>query len=167
MSLTNKSFGTTEQPLVYSPLGSLKFVILLRPKFKFYPQNRSQRGSNSWYFTRHTNSFKWDISPYLLCDSPRIEKKGSSWAWCGYFERGPLWYFIVEKRDSTSGQGSLACCSPWGCKKSGMTELPNWTEGQKNSYLSNLFMDISQTTIILGKVLKSVIWRHKRMTNWA
>ena len=25
------------------------------------------------------------------------------------------------------GQGSLACCSPWGCKESDATEL-NWTE---------------------------------------
>ena len=26
------------------------------------------------------------------------------------------------------GQGSLACCSPWGCKESDMTEWLNWTE---------------------------------------
>ena len=26
------------------------------------------------------------------------------------------------------GQGSLACCSPWGCKESDMTEGLNWTE---------------------------------------
>ena len=26
------------------------------------------------------------------------------------------------------GQGSLACCSPWGHKESDMTERPNWTE---------------------------------------
>ena len=25
------------------------------------------------------------------------------------------------------GQGSLACCSPWGCKKLDMTEQLNWT----------------------------------------
>ena len=25
------------------------------------------------------------------------------------------------------GQGSLACCSPWGCKESDMTERLNWT----------------------------------------
>ena len=28
----------------------------------------------------------------------------------------------------SDGQGSLACCSPWGCKKSDMTEWLNWTE---------------------------------------
>ena len=26
------------------------------------------------------------------------------------------------------GQGSLACCNPWGCKESDMTEWLNWTE---------------------------------------
>ena len=26
------------------------------------------------------------------------------------------------------GQGSLACCSPWGCKESDTTEKLNWTE---------------------------------------
>ena len=26
------------------------------------------------------------------------------------------------------GQRSLACCSPWGCKESDMTETLNWTE---------------------------------------
>ena len=29
------------------------------------------------------------------------------------------------------GQGSLACCSPWGCKESDMTEWLNWTDSMK------------------------------------
>ena len=29
------------------------------------------------------------------------------------------------------GQGSLMCCSPWGCKKSDTTELLDWTEAYK------------------------------------
>jgi len=32
-------------------------------------------------------------------------------------------------------QGSLACCSPWGCKKSDMTEWLNWTELTRRKYL--------------------------------
>ena len=28
------------------------------------------------------------------------------------------------------GQGNLACCSPWGCKESDMTEQLNWTDVQ-------------------------------------
>ena len=33
------------------------------------------------------------------------------------------------------GQGSLACCSPWGRKESDMTEQLNWTEHDKSSYI--------------------------------
>ena len=29
------------------------------------------------------------------------------------------------------GQGSLVCCSPWGCKESDTTERLNWTEVQR------------------------------------
>ena len=45
-----------------------------------------------------------------------------------------LYFLYVEERFSghefeqapgdSEGQGSLACCSPWGRKKSGMTERP-------------------------------------------
>ena len=31
------------------------------------------------------------------------------------------------------GQGSLVCCSPWGCKESDMTEWLNWTDNNKNN----------------------------------
>ena len=44
------------------------------------------------------------------------------------------------------GQGSLVCCSPWGCKESDMTEQLNWTEqhispfiGQVNTVTLPLF----------------------------
>ena len=33
------------------------------------------------------------------------------------------------------GQGSLACCSPWGCKESDTTEQWNWTEFRLPSFL--------------------------------
>ena len=36
------------------------------------------------------------------------------------------------------GQGSLECCSPWGCKESDMTEWLNWTELMKLSDSSSL-----------------------------
>ena len=34
----------------------------------------------------------------------------------------------LSKPGVGDGQGGLACCSPWGCKKSDMTEQLNWTE---------------------------------------
>ena len=35
-----------------------------------------------------------------------------------------------------NGQGSLACCSPWGCKESDTNERLNWTEAKKPTKLS-------------------------------
>ena len=43
---------------------------------------------------------------------------------------------IIDSRDMSlnklprvgEGQGSLACCNPWGCKESDTTERLNWTE---------------------------------------
>ena len=33
-----------------------------------------------------------------------------------------LWVLVMD------GQGSLACCSPWGCSESGMTAVRHETE---------------------------------------
>ena len=46
----------------------------------------------------------------------------------------PVWHHWLDGRDSEwtpgvgDGQGVLACCDPWGPKKSDMTEQLNWTE---------------------------------------
>ena len=34
----------------------------------------------------------------------------------------------LSKLWDSNGQGSLVCCSPWGCKESDMTEWLNWSE---------------------------------------
>ena len=36
---------------------------------------------------------------------------------------------LSKLRGVGDGQGSLACCSPWGCKESDTIERLNWTEG--------------------------------------
>ena len=44
------------------------------------------------------------------------------------------WHYRLKGREFEpppgvgDGQGTLACCSPWGCKESEMTEQPNWTK---------------------------------------
>ena len=38
------------------------------------------------------------------------------------------------------GQGSLECCSPWGCKESDMTEWPNWLTDWCSVNLSSNFL---------------------------
>ena len=44
------------------------------------------------------------------------------------------WHYWLDGREFeqapgvSDGQGSLACCSPWGYRESDMTEWLNWTE---------------------------------------
>ena len=48
------------------------------------------------------------------------------------------------------GQGGLACCSPWGCKESDMTERLNWTSQQQTREASK------QGWVITSSLLRSV-----------
>ena len=52
------------------------------------------------------------------------------------------------------GQGSLACCSPWGCKELDTTERLNWTEVPGN-WVPSL---VSLTTLLVVTSLFSEIW---------
>ena len=46
------------------------------------------------------------------------------------------------------GQGSLACCSPWGCKESDMTEWLNWTKlTHQNTYARMFFREGNGTPL--------------------
>ena len=39
------------------------------------------------------------------------------------------------------GQGSLACCSPWGCKESERTERLNWTTLHRKKWMNDLVQE--------------------------
>ena len=39
-----------------------------------------------------------------------------------------------------NGQGSLACCSPWGCKESDTNEWLNWTDFCLNKCFVSLLL---------------------------
>ena len=43
------------------------------------------------------------------------------------------------------GQGSLVCCSPWGCKESDMTEWLNWTDGKSARPYFSRFIQLWNT----------------------
>ena len=49
----------------------------------------------------------------------------------------------------SDGQGSLACCSPWGRKELNMTERPNWTE---------LWIHVGDTVLILAVKWQVLEW---------
>ena len=44
--------------------------------------------------------------------------------WCHWLNG----YEFEQALGVGDGQGDLMCCSSWGLKNSGMTELPNWTD---------------------------------------
>ena len=52
-----------------------------------------------------------------------------------------------------NGQGSLGCCSPWGCKESDMTEWLNWTEYEKRLW-KRMNIHICKTESLLTVCLK-------------
>ena len=75
------------------------------------------------------------IQPSILHDALCILKvtlksgrEGEDRGWDGWMAL-PIWWTLVEKALGVGdGQGSLACCSPWGHKESDMTQLLNWIE---------------------------------------
>ena len=84
---------------------------------------------------------KRQYSSHLMQRTDSLEKNpdaGKDWRWerKGTIEDKTVgWHHQVDGRRESEqapragdGQGSLACCSPWGCKKSDMTERLNWTE---------------------------------------
>ena len=46
------------------------------------------------------------------------------------------WHEFQQAPGVGDGQGSLACCSPWGCKELDTTEQLNWTEGKNPRCIS-------------------------------
>ena len=56
----------------------------------------------------------------------KVGGEGDNRGWDGW-KASPMWWTRVGVGD---GQGSLVCCSPWGCKESNKTEELNWTDWQ-------------------------------------
>ena len=106
----------------------------------------SPKGNQSWIFIRGTEAearILWppDAKNWLIGKDPdagedwRQEEKGMA------EDEVVGWHHWLHGREFEEslgvgdGQGSLACCSPWGHKVSDMTEQLNWTE--LNVYPSN------------------------------
>ena len=102
----------------------------------------SPKGNQSWIFIGRTDaeaetSLLWppDAKNGLNGKDPdagndwRQEEKGMT------EDEMVRWHHWLNGREFEQalgvgdGQGSLACCSPWGCKKSDKTEQLNWTGG--------------------------------------
>ena len=99
------------------------------------------KGNQSWIFIGRTDAeaeapILWppDAKNWLIGKDPdagkdwRREEKGTT------EDEMDGWHHQLDGHEFEhalrvgDGQGSLACCIPWGCKESDMTEWLNWTE---------------------------------------
>ena len=104
-------------------------------------QSINPRGNQSWILVEKTDaeaetSIPWppDAKNWLNGKDPearkdwRQEEKGTT------EDKVVGWHYWLNGHEFEQvpgvgdGQGSLACCSPWGHKESDITEWPNWTE---------------------------------------
>ena len=95
------------------------------------------KGNHPWIFSRRTDAeaetlILWppDAKNWLIWKDPdagkdwRQEEKGTTGDWIASLTL----YEFEQTSGIGDGQGSLACCSPWGCKELDMIEQLNWTE---------------------------------------
>ena len=92
-----------------------------------------------------------DVNSWLIGKDPdagkdwrQKEKRASEVRWHHWFNEHEL----GQTTGGGEGQGSLACCSPWGHKESGTTWRPNnkncnTTNGKENSFRGLFFPDYS------------------------
>ena len=99
------------------------------------------KGDQSWIFIGRTNveaetPVLWwpDVKNWLLGKDPdagkdwRREEKGMTENEMVEWHHQLNGHEFEQPPGVDEGQGSLACCSPWGHKESDMTEWLNWTE---------------------------------------
>ena len=99
------------------------------------------KGNQSWIFIGRTDAeaeapILWlpDVKNWFTGKDPdagkdwqQEEKRATEDETVGWHHRLNGHEFEQTLGDS-EGQGSLVCCSPWGCKESDRTERLNWTE---------------------------------------
>ena len=98
------------------------------------------KGNQSWIFIGRTDAkaetpVLWppDVKHWLLGKDPDAGKdwrqeKGSTEDEMVGWHHWPYGREFTQAPGVGDGQGSLMCCSPWGCKESDMTERLNWIE---------------------------------------
>ena len=120
------------------------------------------KGNQSWIFIRRTDAkalILWlpDVKGRLIGKGPNA---GKDW---GQEEKGMIegemvgWHHRLNRHEfeqalrNGEGQGSLACCSPWGHKE------PDTTEWLNNKKYSNK-EDVSSTTTEVRVGIRNEIW---------
>ena len=63
------------------------------------------------------------------------------------------WVWLEQALGVGDGQGSLSCCSPWGCKECDTTERLNWTDWFCISFFSHWIVNLYSWRQINGPVV--------------
>ena len=84
------------------------------------------KGNQPWTLLKGLMLRQVPITLATWCEEPTLWKR--PWYWDKY--RWTRWLdgitdLMEQASGDGEGQGSLACCSPWGCK--GWTQLSDWT----------------------------------------
>ena len=98
------------------------------------------KGDQSWVFIGRTEAkaeapILWplDAKNWLTGKDPdpgrdwRQEEKGTTEDEMVGWHHWPDGHEFEQTSGAGDGQGSLVCCSPWGCKESDVAERLNWT----------------------------------------
>ena len=102
------------------------------------------KGNQSWIFTGRTGPkaetpILWppDAKNWLIWKDPdcwerlKVGGEGDNRGWDGWMAPQLHGHEFEQAPGVGDGQGSLACCSAWGCRESDMNEWLNWTELNK------------------------------------
>jgi len=101
----------------------------------------NSKGNQSWIFTGRTDAeaktpIVWppDGKNWLIGKNPNAGKNWRQEEKVMTEDEMDGWHHWLDGREFEQapgvgdGQGSMECCSPWGCKESDTTEQLNWTE---------------------------------------
>ena len=101
------------------------------------------KGNQSWIFIGRTDAeaktpILWppDVKNWLIVKHPSA---GKDWRQVKGMTKNEMvgWHHRLcghefeQALGVGDGQGSLECCSPWGCKESDTTEWLNWTDSEQ------------------------------------
>ena len=136
------------------------------------------KGNQSWIFIGRRRCWSWSSNP-LATWCKELTHLKRPWCWerlkaggegddrgrDGWMASPTRWHEFEQVLLVGDGQGSLGCCSPWGCKESDMTERLNndwestvWgTEGDAETMPIYRFYD-SKLPV---KLPKKVSWEVK------